>query len=313
MKSVSICWLFSGLLFPLATFSTNLVIENIRPVIRPGVAASQASVIFDLRWENAWHTSKNHDAVWIFMKPSGGYGHIRLASEGHQLLQNRIESCPEVRIEVAEGGVGLYIYLDQVYRGDVDVKLQLMVATEDQRINNRMFKGNFSVYGLEMVYIPEGPFSLGTPDTSGIKKAAFYRSDAKGEPKGLVKIQSESEIKVAAENNALYYWSENALYNGDQKGPVPASFPKGFKAFYLMKYEINQGQYAAFLNALPSTWTYSRSPLGGDSYSQNRGSIYLEEGEYVADSPHRPMNYISFTDGLAFADWAGLRPITELE
>ena len=25
------------------------------------------------------------------------------------------------------------------------------------------------------------------------------------------------------------------------------------------------------------------------------------------------MNYVSFTDGLAFTDWAALRPITELE
>lgn len=293
--------------------STNLRIDNIRPVLRPGVAASKASVIVDLRWENAWNNAKNHDAAWLFVKPSGGYGHLNLADSGHRILQNRVDGCPTPSIKVEEGGVGLYIWIDETYRGDVDVKLQLMFARSKEEIDARMVRGNFSVYGLEMVYIPEGPFTLGTPDTSGIKKAAFYRSDANGDPNGLIRIDSEEEIEVGAKRGALYYWSRRALYNGDQKGPVPAAFPKGYHAFYIMKYEINQGQYAAFLNALPSTWTFTRSPIGGKDYHLSKGSIHLVDGKYIARSPQRPMNYIGFMDGLAFADWAGLRPLTEFE
>jgi hypothetical protein len=103
------------------------------------------------------------------------------------------------------------------------------------------------------------------------------------------------------------------LYNGDQQGPVPAEFPKGFDAFYIMKYELTQGLYAAFLNHLPDNWTFSRAPVGGRIYSSKRGGIKLENGAYIAESPNRAMNFVSFTDGLAFSDWAALRPITELE
>lgn len=295
------------------SMSTHLQIENIRPVLRPGVASSQASVILDVSWDNAWNNQKNHDAVWLFVKASGGYAHLNLASEGHLLLQNRVNDCPAPVIKPSKDGVGVYLFVEETYRGKVDVKLQLIFAQDKQNINARMVRGNFSVHGLEMVYIPQGPFSLGTPDTSGIKMAAFYRSNDKGEPDGLIRIDSESSIEVGQKKGALYYWSERALYNGDQQGPVPEAFPKGFNAFYIMKYEITQGQYAAFLNALPSSWTYTRSPIGGKDYYTSKGSIRLLDGKYVADSPDRPMNFISFTDGLAFADWAGLRPMTELE
>ena len=37
------------------------------------------------------------------------------------------------------------------------------------------------------------------------------------------------------------------------------------------------------------------------------------DGRYVASSPARPANRVSWEDGIAFADWAGLRPMTELE
>lgn len=304
------CWMIFATSFCMAS---DLHISNVRPVIRKGVESSPASVILDISWKNAWKNAKNHDAVWLFFKPNGGYDHLYVAKQGHRILQNRITTCPQPTFKVPEGGVGLFILLDQTYRGDVDMKVQILLAPKEQGKDTRMFKGNFSAQGLEMVYIPEGPFTLGTPDTSGIKKAAFYRSDANGEPKGLIRISSEKAIEVGPKNNALYYWSRREIYNGDQKGPVPAAFPKGHRGFYVMKYEINQGQYAAFLNALPKGWTYKRSPIGGQDYHKSRGGIWLKEGKYVAESPQRPMNFISFTDGLAYADWAGLRPITELE
>ena len=47
--------------------------------------------------------------------------------------------------------------------------------------------------------------------------------------------------------------------------------------------------------------------------SSSRGTIRLDGNAYVAGAPSRPANWISWDDGLAFADWAGLRPMTELE
>ncbi len=187
-----------------------------------------------------------------------------------------------------------------------------MIDTTNRRINNSHLTG-LSIHPLEMVYIPKGEYTLGSPDEAAIKRAALYKSDAKGHPIGQISITSEAAIDVGPNENELYYWSESELYNGDQKGPIPEDFPKGYNPFYLMKYELTQGQYSDFLNTLPDGWTFQRNPIGGKKYYEKRGGIRLKNGAYVADNPLRPMNFVSFTDALAFTDWAGLRPITELE
>jgi formylglycine-generating enzyme required for sulfatase activity len=293
--------------------ATNVIVDNIRVVNRDDVLQTPLSVIFDLRWENAWNNDKNHDAIWVFMKYGTAWdNHVKLKSTGHKVLQNRVKESPLPLIETDKDGLGLFIYPSEHYRGDQNFKLQILLDTTGQQINNSKLTG-LSVHSIEMVFIPEGKFTLGSPDDTAIKRAAFYKSDAEGQVKEQMTITSESAIQVEAKENALYYWSESALYNGDQQGPIPKAFPKGFNAFYVMKYELTQGQYAAFLNTLPDGWTYHRSPIGGKKYYKNRGGIQLKEGKYVAESPQRPMNYISFTDALAFTDWAALRPITELE
>jgi formylglycine-generating enzyme required for sulfatase activity len=80
-----------------------------------------------------------------------------------------------------------------------------------------------------------------------------------------------------------------------------------------MKYEVSQGQYADFLNAISREHSFFRSPIGGLRYTDERGTIRIDGDRYVALSADRPANWISWDDGTAFADWAGLRPMTELE
>ena len=298
-------------MFPHEFQATGLQIDHVRVVQRDDVLSTPVSVIFDLRWDNAWHNEKNHDAAWVFMKFGGSWdNHVKLLPEGHRILQNR--SSAKLIIEVSKDSLGFFIYPSATFRGQVNGKLQILIDTKSQRISNSRLNG-LTVHGIEMVYIPTGPFTVGSPDQPAIKRASFYKSDAKGQPDGLIEIRSEAAIAVGPQKNALYYWSEESLYNGDQQGPVPATFPKGFDAFFVMKYELTQGQYTAFLNDIPTNWTFTRSPIGGRDYYEKRGGIRLKNKKYVADNPHRPMNYISFTDGLAYSDWAALRPITELE
>jgi formylglycine-generating enzyme required for sulfatase activity len=168
------------------------------------------------------------------------------------------------------------------------------------------------VFGIEMVHVPDGPFSVGDRDTASVSHAALYRSNATGGYGGLYRLTSEAAIRVAAEDGALYYRSGDQ-YQGDRGGPVPAEFPKGTRAFYIMKYEILQGQYAEFLNTIGHYAASFRAPLGTVEYADERGSIRIENGAYVAAKPNRPANFMSWDDGCAFADWAGLRPMTELE
>lgn len=293
-------------------FATDLTIENIRPINRPDIDMP-VSVIFDISWKNSWNNDKNHDAVWVFMK-FGGYfkNHVKILPQGHQILKKRPTNLPDATIKVSPDGLGFFIYPQKNFRGNLNFKLQIMIDVDAQKINRQKLQ-NMKVHGIEMVYIPQGNFTLGSPDKGAEKRAAFYRSDDEGKNIGLFQINSEKAIEVGAKKDALYYWSKNKLYNGDQSGPIPDNFPKGYNDFYIMKYELTQGQYAIFLNNLYIDDTYRRSPIAGRDYYKKRGGIRIKDGKYVADNPNRPMNFVSFTDGLAFTDWAALRPITELE
>ncbi|MBQ4820264.1 SUMF1/EgtB/PvdO family nonheme iron enzyme [Aquimarina sp. MMG016] len=313
MKNVSLLLILILLLNTKTLFASDLTISNVRAIDRGDVLATPVSVIFDIRWKNAWNNKKNHDAVWVFMKFNGYWDtHVKLLPNGHRILKNRSGESSSPTIKVSNDSLGFFIYPSKTYRGDVNYKVQVLMDTTHQKIDRNKLRG-LSVHGLEMVYIPQGSFTIGSPDKAAIKRAALYKSDANGEPKGLVTISSEKALTVGPEDNALYYWSKEAKYNGDQKGPIPDEFPKGYNAFYIMKYEVTQGQYTDFLNTLPDGWTYQRAPIGGRDYYKKRGGIRCIDGKYIADTPTRPMNYISFTDGLAYSDWAALRPITELE
>ena len=308
MKSACTALLF---MISLSLFGTHLSIENVRPVFKPQFN-EKPSVILDIKWDNAWYNSKNHDAVWLFFKFTSAYEHPKIAPTGHVVLNNRVAGSPDPIFRVSPDSLGVFFELDQNYRGEINCKIQVYLDDKNQEIDFRKLT-RFNAYGIEMVYIPEGSFTVGSPDTTSTKYASFYKSDPSGNRSGLYKIDSESSIQIGPEKDKLYYWSESEEYNGDQKGTVNPDFPKGYAPFYVMKYELTQGMYADFLNQIAQNWTYERSPIGGRNYYNSRGGIKMVDGQYVAESYHRPMNFVSWTDGIAFTDWACLRPITELE
>ena len=121
-------------------------------------------------------------------------------------------------------------------------------------------------------------------------------------------VSSEAEITVGTGAGNLYYPNPYS-FSGDRTGPVPAAFPKGYNAFYCMKYEISQQQYVDFLNSLTSTSPSATHPaVPGDRYG-----ISAASGVYTTTNPYVACNILSWADGAAYSDWAGLRPLTELE
>jgi beta-lactamase class A/formylglycine-generating enzyme required for sulfatase activity len=264
-------------------------------------------VTVDVAWRNGWRTARNHDAVWLFVKTAqagGGLRHVRLAPAGHRVTS--LGRMPGELI-VPDDRVGAFVVPAASHRGDVQWRIELVLERQDDG------PGEVRVFGLEMVQVPEGRFTLGDPEPVAPEFSAVYRSDNRGEPAGLFQVNSEDAIRVGPFDGALFYRTKFPQYEGDRIGPIPAAFPKGVKAFYAMKYEITQGNYADFLNALPSDATAFRAIHGGRAYTEGRGTIRLEGKTYIAGVPHRPANWISWDDGLAFADWAGLRPMTEFE
>lgn len=269
---------------------------------------------FSLTWKSSWKNSTNHDAAWIFIKvnyPDAGYQHVKLSSSGHTLLNN--DNSPKAKLVLPQDQVGVFVEAAQTYRGDVSYELSLQL--DPATIKNLQAGATLEVFALEMVYIPAGGFTLGDPDPRAMNYAAFYKSGANGIPNGLYEITAENQvIEVGPANDKLYYSSGRyPQYTGDKSGPVPSTFPKGVNPYYIMKYETSQGFYVDFLNNVSPNLAKTLSPHTTEKYYESRGSIKVANGVYMTEYEDRPCNYITWDDGAALADWAGLRPMTELE
>ena len=274
----------------------------------------KAHAVFNIKWEHAWNNSKNHDAVWVFFKsksPEHGYEHINVAQEGHEVV-SVFSPGLNLNISVPEDGVGFYVYPSSNYRGNVEATLHVTFVRNSFRdVDPRGW--DFSVYGIEMVHIPQGGFTVGAPDTTALPYGAFYHPNAKGEYDGTIKLKKETQSLEVGENADLYYRVSAHNYEGDQKGVIPANYPKGVNAFYIMKYEPSEGEYIAFLNSLDSAQLQGRIIMDEPYYYEQGGSIKMVEGKFRTEFPNKPCLFLSWNDGMAFADWAGLRPMTEFE
>jgi formylglycine-generating enzyme required for sulfatase activity len=154
---------------------------------------------------------------------------------------------------------------------------------------------DFQVFGIEMVWVPEGNFYLGD-GTSG----ATFRDGTSTDP---FLVTTEGSIAVGATAGQL-----NATANAPA-ATLPAAFPKGHRGFYTMKYELSQGQYAAFLNTLASDQCAARY-AAQTTLRHNLSGIWPN---ITSTTPHRAMGFLSWQDLQAYLDWSGLRPMTELE
>ena len=226
-----------------ASFASDLIIEGVE--WSQQASPVQLKVKLTVTWNNSWRNEKNYDAAWLFVKFVGtsyqqaGYRHAKLMSNGHRLLANHISGSPNPIIEIPEDRTGLFIYSASKHRGQVRWTIELALDTAILR--EQGFNANarlVNVYGIEMVQIPQGPFTIGEADTAAAwRNYSLFISDGNGKPGGLKRISNEEEnIKVGKEQGDLYYNSQVAIYHGDQKGIIPSTFPKGFRSF--LYYEI---------------------------------------------------------------------------
>lgn len=187
---------------------------------------------------------------------------------------------------------------------------------------------------LEMVYIPEGEFTLGsinsfeyrnTRNTSrgslGAPLNAFFKSGVKGEFKGPYQISSENEIKLGDCDGCLNVLDAEITgvntFSGNKKGLLPKTFPKGFESFYQMRYELTEQQFCEFLNSLSPEQAKERIDLyatfQGITRKDYGNFIEFNSGKFKTTKPNQPCSFLSWNDCLAYSDWAGIRIMTELE
>jgi len=288
--------------------ANNIQIEN-AGIESINYTEGYAMLKLDISWDNSWRNDiagngyaepNNYDAAWIFVKyriNGGLWQHATLNTEG----SNHIAPVGST-IDGVSDGKGVFMYRSQNGEGTVNwsnAGLRWEYLSDDIVPANGD-NVDFKILAIEMVYVPEGAFYVGDNKES---KASFFE----GGTSNPYHITSENAITVANTEGNLFYTV--IAYTGDGLGPIPVAYPKGYAAFYCMKYQITQGQYADFLNLLtPEQAANLCDP--GLSY---RYSILYTDTNYTAFAPERGCNYVSWADGIAYLDWSGLRPMTELE
>lgn len=302
--------LFFILLFLGAQSALCSGLEFSKPILY--MEGGEAFAVVNLKWENAWNNPKNHDAIWVFFKCIPGKGvarHIAVLPLGHEKVADFSPQPVRSGFEVASDSTGVFIFPDEAHRGSLNLTVKIALDKRSFR-NINTNNASLEVYGVEMVHIPAGGFTLGDPDTSAREYGSIFQPGEKGE--GLPRLEEEkSEWTVAADGDIFYQNKEG--YEGDQTGIIPQDFPKGVAAFYIMKYEITEGQYVAFLNTLNAEQRKIRDITQVENYQREGGSIQDKGDVFQAPYESKPCRFMSWEDAMAFADWAALRPMTEFE
>ena len=253
----------------------------------------------------------------------------------HAILNSTGHTSPTAStITSASDGTGIFIYRDANGTGTntfTNTRLRWNYGTNGVADNAIV---DIQVFAIEMVFVPMDVFEIGS---GGTGTSEFYKYPTSS---NTFTINTESAITVGTATGNLYYASSS--YGGDQSGPIPSDFPKGYAAFYCMKYEISQKGYVDFLNTLTYTQQAART-VSAPSSSAGTGALHASnnarngidiqipgvnsttpavyacnidgdgiynesnDGQWIA------CDWLSWLDVAAFLDWSGLRPLTELE
>ena len=284
--------------------------NNVEVVVTDQVIAADTIVLkLQVSWDNSWQESSvdNHDAVWLFFKSRSDAG-------WNTVFPFEIETSDfEWSTSILNTGVLLKSNETGTSFGELLVSFQGHLEISE-----------ISVSGIEMVLVDQGAFWLG----DGWSNYSF--TDRLGE---VFQVDSESIIALS---------EIKTLSEVTVAGDIPLHFPKGFDAFYCMKYEISQQQWVSFFNHLTSTeqqvlfpelskkssgdllfsdfainsfnGIVISSPLENNQSATvqcdlNQNGVYFED----ADGHTLACNYLSWLQMLYYLNWCGLRPMSELE
>jgi formylglycine-generating enzyme required for sulfatase activity len=288
--------------------ANGLVITN---VALTNISGGSADIQFDLSWSNSWYSVvpevgplnvSSRDAAWVFAKfrvSGGSWKHAFLSSSNHTATGSTL-------IDVgANGGVtNVGVFIRRASESSGTQNCPGMRLRWDYTLNGLAGTNtvDICVLGIEMAYSDTGSFYVGL----GRDRGTFYPA---GSPSVPYLVQNESALSYGTNSGYLSHTNIGTTY-GDLLGPVPAAFPKGYGAFYCMKYEISQGQYTDFLQLLDAGLAQTHFPNRAGNF---RHTIGWNGVAYTNGAPDRACNYLTWANIRTYLDWAGLRPLTELE
>lgn len=277
-----------GLVF--SGYANNILVSNAQ-ISGQNVGSHFTMVGFNVSWENSWRTStneSNYDGAWIFVKfrknNTQEWRHATLNVSGNTPASGSTLTVPA-------DGKGLFIYRSSNGIGNVNFTGNLVRWNygADGVLDNETVE--IRVFAVEMVYVPTGSFYLG----SGGTELNCFKTGAGSNPY----LVTNSTITWGTTGSNL---NSNGI--GLTTGTVPVNYPTGYTAFWMMKYEISEQQYADFLNHLDIA----------RANTNNTPNIFTgAHPNLVAPQPERAISTINTQRFAALADWSGLRPGTEME
>lgn len=286
--------------------------------VTTSVSGSATTLNFSISWENSWRggPANNYDAVWVFVK----YYDDNSIWQPLKMTGSNITAPGGLTVDVASDKTGAFVYRSTDGTGNI--------ASSVVSIGVEQKSGAYDVkvLALEMVYIPQGPFWVGNP----------VQTNDYADGNSVAPLFISSAFPPAMGSGSGQLWDPRGT------GPLNSSFPTGYNAYYMMKYELSQAGYRDFLNSinnnnrdfLPerSDLTFATSTtIGTMLFSSsarnnlevrgtstttgfvgtdaNNNNVYNEatDGEWTA------CGSLFWSDAAAFLDWACLRPMTELE
>jgi hypothetical protein len=205
------------------------------------------------------------------------------------------------------------------------------------------YGGTFEIRGfaIEMVYIPQGSFWVGDGSTTAPSSSQYYKDSATNAPFQITGLGNT--IQIGSATGKLFDPLLSQPFSGNL-----GNFPTGYNAYWMMKYELSAGAYRDFLNTLTYIQQLTRMPSGVipnmaigtcitcSVISTSRTSIEIKTPgnsttlipavfacdnyysgnnifDETTDGEWCSVSSINWTDAAAYLDWAGLRPMTELE
>ncbi|THH40726.1 formylglycine-generating enzyme family protein [Neolewinella litorea] len=267
---------------------------------------------FDVSWENSWRVNSaplNWDAGWVFVKYRIGNG-----SWHHASLTDTVSVPSGTTVDITSDNIGAFVYRSAAGVGDV---LHTGIEVLWDYGADGVTDGDLvivEVYAIEMVYVPEGAYYLGA---DGGDIAEFYRMDEwLPLSTGPYEVMSENSMRIGTLTGDLNF--VGAIPSGTLTGYLGPQYPKGHQGFYCMKYEASQHQYVQFFNRQPAaaqvTLDLSAEGTLCANLSLFRNAFCWDGSNPAATScPYVPVSFLSVDQMLAYLDWTGLRPMTELE
>ncbi|MBM4143062.1 MAG: DUF4838 domain-containing protein [Lentisphaerae bacterium] len=325
------------------TAATNVIrIANVRRT--DAAVEGRSELRFDLSWGHTWRAKwtepaassvtgrdlpvESWSAAWVFAKyrlpgrENEGYFPATLAADR---TQHRVPGGTTLDVGLTAGkGVGVFLYRSGPGHGSLDLRdVSLRWLHGADGVTNPS-AADIKVFAIEMVYVPQGPFQLGS---GGREDGSFtdgawtdgatlpFLVDAKWS--GPVAEGSDAR-RIGNSAGRLWGISESGRNGIGPEGALANRYPTGYEAFYCMRYEVTREQFTAFINSM-SAATYAATSAGDSGHA---GSIYTAVGRYglsgvwpnfTAAKPYQACNLLSWWDAAQFAAWAGLRPMTEME